>query len=67
MCIRDRVRTPEVDGYGAVQLGFGAIDPRKVNKPEGGHFEKAGVAPRRYLVEIRTANAADYALSLIHI
>lgn len=61
-CVVTQVRTPEVDGYGAVQLGFGAIDPRKVNKPEGGHFEKAGVAPRRYLVEIRTANAADYAV-----
>src|SRR5205085_11088230 len=53
-CVVTQVRTPEVDGYSAVQLGFGAIDPRKVNKPEGGHFAKAGVTPRRHLVELRT-------------
>ncbi|WP_205413020.1 50S ribosomal protein L3 [Austwickia chelonae] len=61
-CVVTQVRTPETDGYGAVQLGFGAIDPRKVNKPETGHFTKAGVTPRRYLVEIRTANADEYTL-----
>ena len=55
-----QVRTPEVDGYSAVQLGFGAIDPRKVNKPEGGHFAKAGVTPRRHVVELRTSDAGDY-------
>jgi large subunit ribosomal protein L3 len=59
-CVVTQVRTPEVDGYSAVQLGFGAIDPRKVNRPEGGHFAKAGVTPRRHLVELRTADAADY-------
>ena len=50
----------ESDGYAAVQLGYGEIDPRKVNKPMKGHFEKAGVTPRRHLVELRTADAADY-------
>src|SRR3569833_2766328 len=59
-CVVTQVRTPEVDGYSAVQLGFGAIDPRKVNRPEGGHFAKAGVTPRRHLDEIRTAAAGDY-------
>ena len=59
-CVVTQVRTPEVDGYSAVQIGFGAIDPRKVNKPEGGHFAKAGVTPRRHLVELRTKDAADY-------
>jgi large subunit ribosomal protein L3 len=49
-----------VDGYSAIQLGFGAIDPRKVNKPEGGHFAKAGVTPRRHLVELRTEDAGNY-------
>ena len=48
------VRTVEKDGYSAVQFAFGAIDPRKVNKPETGHFSKAGVTPRRHLVELRT-------------
>jgi large subunit ribosomal protein L3 len=59
-CVVTQVRTPEVDGYSAVQLGFGEIDPRKVNKPEGGHFAKAGVTPRRHLVELRTNDAGDY-------
>jgi large subunit ribosomal protein L3 len=59
-CVVTQVRTPEKDGYSAVQLGFGAIDPRKVNKPRGGHFAKAGVTPRRHVVELRTADAGDY-------
>jgi hypothetical protein len=50
----------DADGYAAVQIGYGEIDPRKVNKPMKGHFEKAGVTPRRHLVELRTADAADY-------
>lgn len=57
-----QVRSVEVDGYSAVQIAAGAIDPRKVNKPDAGHFEKAGVTPRRHLTEIRTADAAEYAL-----
>ncbi len=61
-CVVTQVRTPEKDGYSAVQLGYGAINPRKVNKPVGGHFAKAGVAPRRYLVEIRTSDASEYEL-----
>ncbi len=61
-CVVTQIRTPEKDGYAAVQIGFGAIDPRKVNKPEAGHFERAGVSPRRYLVEIRTADAGEYSL-----
>lgn len=59
-CVVTQVRTPEVDGYSAVQLAFGAIDPRKVTKPLTGHFEKAGVTPRRHLVELRTSDAAEY-------
>ena len=57
-----QVRTPETDGYNAIQVGFGEIDGRKVTKPRAGHFEKAGTTPRRHLVELRTADAADYAL-----
>ena len=49
-------------GYSAVQLGFGETDPRKVNKPLAGHFAKAGVTPRRHLVEIRTSDASEYTL-----
>jgi large subunit ribosomal protein L3 len=55
-----QVRLPETDGYHAVQIGFGEIDGRKVNKPQAGHFAKAGSTPRRHLVEIRTAAAGEY-------
>jgi large subunit ribosomal protein L3 len=59
-CVVTQVRTEEKDGYQAVQLAFGAIDPRKVNKPEAGHFAKAGVTPRRVLAELRTTDAGEY-------
>jgi large subunit ribosomal protein L3 len=55
-----QVRQPETDGYNAIQIGFGEIEARKVNKPEAGHFAKAGVTPRRNVAEIRTADAATY-------
>ena len=55
-----QIRTPDKDGYAAVQLAYGAIDPRKVNKPRTGHFTKAGVTPRRHLVELRTNDAGEY-------
>jgi large subunit ribosomal protein L3 len=61
-CVVTQVRSADADGYDAVQLGFGTIDPRKVTKPLTGHFEKAGVTPRRHLVELRTADAAEYSL-----
>ena len=54
------VRTPATDGYSAVQLGYGEVDPRRVTKPVAGHFTKAGVTPRRYLVELRTDDADQY-------
>jgi large subunit ribosomal protein L3 len=57
-----QVRTPEKDGYEAVQIAAGAIDPRKVNQPAAGHFREAGVTPRRHLAEVRTADASSYAL-----
>ncbi|WP_284745385.1 50S ribosomal protein L3 [Amycolatopsis sp. RTGN1] len=55
-----QVRTEEKDGYKAVQLAFGAVDPRRVNKPRTGHYDKAGVTPRRYLAELRTTDAETY-------
>ncbi|MER5641724.1 50S ribosomal protein L3 [Kitasatospora sp. NPDC002227] len=58
-----QVHTADSDaGYDAVQIGFGEIDPRKVNKPLAGHFAKAGVTPRRHLVELRTSDASEYTL-----
>lgn len=61
-CVVTQVRTAEKDGYSAIQLGFGAIDPRKVNKPDAGHFAKAAVTPRRYVAELRTSNAGEFTL-----
>lgn len=61
-CVVTQVRTADEDGYSAVQLAFGAIDPRKVTKPQAGHFAKAGVTPRRFLVEVRTTATGDYTL-----
>jgi large subunit ribosomal protein L3 len=60
-CVVTQVRNEETDGYSAVQIAFGAVDPRKVTQPLTGHFDKAGVTPRRHVVELRTADAADYA------
>jgi large subunit ribosomal protein L3 len=61
-CVVTQVRTDETDGYSAVQLAYGAIDPRKVNKPKSGHYAKAGVSPRRHIVELRTTDATEYEL-----
>jgi large subunit ribosomal protein L3 len=61
-CVVTQIRKQEVDGYEAVQIAYGAVKPTKVTKPEAGHFAKAGVTPRRYLVEIRTSDAAEYQL-----
>ncbi|MEF3322390.1 MULTISPECIES: 50S ribosomal protein L3 [Gulosibacter] len=57
-----QIRTLEKDGYEAVQIAAGAIDPRKVNQPSAGHFKAAGVTPRRHLTEIRTPDASEYEL-----
>ncbi|GAA4904825.1 50S ribosomal protein L3 [Tessaracoccus lubricantis] len=61
-CVVTQVRTPEVDGYNAVQLGFGAIKAKHVTKPAAGHFAKADVTPRKHLLEIRTADASEFEL-----
>ncbi|MBO3747181.1 50S ribosomal protein L3 [Streptosporangiaceae bacterium NEAU-GS5] len=61
-CVVTRVRTPERDGYSAIQLGYGQVDPRKVNKPLGDYLRKHDITPRRYFVEVRTDDAGDYAL-----
>ena len=54
------VKSEESDGYKAVQLGYGQVDPTKVTKPLAGHFAKAGVTPRRHLAEVRTDNAEEF-------
>lgn len=61
-CVVTQIRTPETDGYSAVQLGYGQVKAKKVTKPAAGHFEKAGVTPRKHLVELRTSAASEYTL-----
>ena len=61
-CVVTEVRTAASHGYNGVQIAFGDIDPRKVTSPMRGHFEKAGVTPRRHLLELRTADASEYTL-----
>ena len=61
-CVVTQVRTPDTDGYNAVQLAFGALDPRKANKPTQGHFRKAGVPARKVVRELRTTDASEYTI-----
>ena len=59
-CVVTQIRTTETDGYNAIQIAFGEIDPRKVSKPQSGHFKKAGVTPRRHVTEIRMDDVSGY-------
>ncbi len=61
-CVVTQIRTDEKDGYTAVQLAYGQIDPRKVTKPVAGHFKAANVTPRRHIVEIRTESIEGYTI-----
>jgi len=61
-CVVSQIRTVEKDGYSAVQIAYGAIDPKKVTKPLAGHFAKSGVTPRRHVAELRTLSADSYAV-----
>lgn len=55
-CVVTQVKSVKKDGYDAIQIGFGEIADRKVNKPMAGHFDKAGVDAKRYLMEVRTGD-----------
>lgn len=59
-CVVTQVRTPERDGYAAIQLGYGDLPEKRVNKPLMGHFARNGVSPKRHLVEVRTSDASAY-------
>ncbi len=50
------VRTPDLDGYSAVQLAFGPVKEKQLTRPQAGHLRKAGVGPHRHLIEIRDAD-----------
>lgn len=59
-CVVSQIRTTETDGYNAIQIAYGEIDPRKVKQPQSGHFKKAGVTPRRHVTEIRMDDISGY-------
>ena len=59
-CVVTQIRTIDNDGYNAIQIAYGEIDPRKVKKPQAGHFNKAGVTPRRHVTEIRMDDVSGY-------
>ena len=59
-CVVTQVKTEENDGYSAVQVGFVDIREKLVNKPKKGHFDKAGVAYKRFVRELKLENAAEY-------
>ena len=61
-CVVTQVKTVENDGYAAVQVGFGDIREKLVNKPKKGHFAKAGVTAKRFLKEFRLEDAESYTL-----
>jgi large subunit ribosomal protein L3 len=59
-CVVTQIRTQEKDGYTALQLAYGQVDPRKVTKPVAGHFKAANVTPRKHLVEVRTDSVEGF-------
>ena len=59
-CVVLANKTEETDGYNAIQLGFGDIKEKHVNKPMKGFFDKAGVAPVKFVREFRLAEASEY-------
>lgn len=59
-CRVAQVRTPERDGYSAIQLAFGEVKDGKLTKPELGHLKKAGAGGHRHLVELRVADASQF-------
>jgi large subunit ribosomal protein L3 len=59
-CVVTQVKTEKSDGYSAIQIGFGEIAERKVNKPMMGHFNKAGVEPKRHITEVRVDDAGTF-------
>jgi large subunit ribosomal protein L3 len=52
-CVISQIKTPKKDGYRAAQIAFGDIKESKVNRPMKGHFDKAGVDPKKHIIEVR--------------
>ena len=55
-----QLKTPERDGYSAVQVTYGNKRPRSLNKPEAGHFTAANVDPGKALVELRVSDTSEF-------
>jgi large subunit ribosomal protein L3 len=64
-CVVTQVKTDKRDGYRAVQIGFGEIKAKKLNKPMAGHFAKSNVEPKRYLAEIRLGEGDEIKLGQV--
>ena len=60
-----QIKTPERDGYSAVQLAFGDVKPKRVNKPETGHFKKHNAAPARHLAELRVDDSSAFSVGQV--
>jgi large subunit ribosomal protein L3 len=61
-CVVTQIKTEEKDGYEGVQVAFGDVKEKKINKPLKGHFAKSGVAPKRHLHEIEVDDLGEVAL-----
>lgn len=59
-CVVSQVKTKQTDGYDAIQIAFGDIRANKVNKPMRGHFDRAGVDPRRHVAEVRLDDTPEF-------
>jgi len=55
-----QVKTVEKDGYNAIQVGYGDVKEKNINKPKKGHLDKAGVSPKRTLQEFRMENTEEF-------
>ena len=60
-----QIKTPERDGYSAVQIAFGDVKPKRVNKPENGHFKKYNAAPARHLAELRVDDSSAFSVGQV--
>ena len=61
-CTVAQIKTTAKEGYDAIQIGYAAVKEKRVNKPQKGHFDKAGIKPTRFLREVRVKDASEYAL-----
>ena len=60
-----QVKTVESDGYNAIQVGFGEVKEKALNKPQKGHFEKAGVEAKRFVQEFRLDDVSEYSVGQV--